>query len=238
LAQLLFWSVSDGTNGQTHPAGPLTQPVGANPLTITAWFFPVGGDGGNGPTAIIDDAFSAVKGDFIDDTFVTVTTDASLTDDANVVGVVPTASAETLKASAAVTSTTEPFSKWLSFGAGTPSSNTIDVPAGASGIAIAIYERSGAVLNLPSRKYEIGGFLIGAVAIDGGGAIVINGIPHPVDPWGPLMVSLARASLIVAGSSGRTHSIGNEGRHLAAKAALQSIRQAIPGIEKELKGTE
>ena len=58
LAQLLFWSVTDGTNGQTFPAGPLTQPVGANPLTITAWYFPIGGTNG-GATAIIDDAFSA-----------------------------------------------------------------------------------------------------------------------------------------------------------------------------------
>ena len=88
FAQLLFWSVTDGTNGQTYPAGPLTQPVGGSPLTITAWYFPIGGDGNGGP-AIIDDAFSAAKGDFIDDTFVTVTSDPSLTNQANVVGVVP-----------------------------------------------------------------------------------------------------------------------------------------------------
>jgi hypothetical protein len=238
LAQLLFWSVTDGTNGQTHPAGPLTQSVGASPLTITAWYFPVGGGNGNGSTFIIDDAFSAVKGDFIDDTFVTVTTDPSLTSDANVVGIVPTAKAETLQASAAVASTTEPFSKWLSFGAGIPGGNTINVPASASGIAIAVYERSGTVLNVPSRQYEIGGFLIGGVAVDGGGAIVINGKPHPVDPWGPLVVSLAQASLIVVGSSGASRSIVSEGRHLAAKSALESIKQAIPRIEKQLQGKE
>jgi hypothetical protein len=220
LAQLLFWSVTDGTNGQTYPAGPLTQSVGANPLTITAWYFPVGG-GGNGSTAIIDDAFSAAKGDFIDDTFV-----------------VPTVKAETLQASATVASTTEPFSKWLSFAAGNPVGNTIDVPAGAGGLAIAVYERSGAVLNVPSRQYEVGGFLIGGVAVDGGGAIVINGKPHPVDPWGPLVVSLAQASLIVVGSSGGTRSIVSEGRQLAAKTALESIKQAIPRIEKGLQSKQ
>src|SRR5580704_6695092 len=46
LAQLMFWSVTDGTNGQVLPAGPLTQAVGANPLTITAWYLPIGGVGG------------------------------------------------------------------------------------------------------------------------------------------------------------------------------------------------
>ena len=235
LAQLLFWSVTDGTNGHTYPAGPLTQSVGANPLTITAWYFPVGGSGGNGSTFIIDDAFSAIKGDFIDDTFVTVTTDASLTSDANVVGIVPTVKAETLQASATVATTTEPFSKWLSFGAGTTSGNTINVPANASGLAIAVYERSGTVLNVPSRQYEVGGFLIGGVAVDAGGAIVINGKPHPVDPWGPLVVSLTQASLIVVGSSSASRSLVSEGQQLAAKTALESIKQAIPRIEKGLQ---
>ena len=98
--------------------------------------------------------FSAAKGDFIDDTFVTVTSDPSLTNQANVVGVVPTTKAETLQASASVASTTEPFSKWLSFNAGTPSGNTIQVPAGAEGIAIAVYQRSNVTLNPPGRQYE------------------------------------------------------------------------------------
>ncbi len=234
FAQLLFWSVTDGTNGQTYPAGPLTQPVGANPLTITAWYFPIGGDGNGGP-AIIDDAFSAAKGDFIDDTFVTVTSDPSLTNQANVVGIVPTTQAETLQASASVMSTTEPFSKWLSFNAGTPSGNTIQVPAEAEGIAIAVYERSNVKLNPPGGQYEAGGFIIGGVAVDGGGGLVVNGVYHPVDPWGPLMVSLAQASLAVVGSRAMGR-IGGEVRHLAAQAVLQLIRAALPGIEKQAEG--
>jgi hypothetical protein len=31
------------------------------------------------------------------------------------------------------------------------------------------------------------GEIFGGVALDGGGIIVINGQPHPVDPWGPLV---------------------------------------------------
>ena len=233
LAQLLFWSVTDGTNGQTHPAGPLTQSVGASPLTITAWYFPIGGDGPPGPPAIIDDQFSAAVGDFINDTFVTVTSDPSLTNQANVVGVVPTTTAETLQDSLPVASTGEPFAHWLSFGAGNPSGNTLDVPAGANGIAIAVYERSSVPLGPVDKGERIGGTLIGGVAVDGGGAIVINGVPHPIDPWGPLMVALARTSLITAGSRGAIEESARQGRQLAARTALQLIKQALPAIEKQ-----
>src|SRR5215212_9868239 len=73
LAQLVFWNVTDGVTGRVLPPGPLTQAVGANPLIITAWYYPVTGiaDGGGEPS-ILDDAFSANLGRFIDDTFVTV----------------------------------------------------------------------------------------------------------------------------------------------------------------------
>jgi probable HAF family extracellular repeat protein len=36
------------------------------------------------------------------------------------------------------------------------------------------------VVSLP----ELVGILLGGVAVDGGGWIIIGGIPHPVDPWG------------------------------------------------------
>jgi hypothetical protein len=232
LANLLFWSVTDGSAGSTYDAGPLTQPVGASPLTITAWYFPEGGIG-NGESGIIDDAFSAALGTFIDDTFVTVTSDPSLTSDANVVGVVPTASAETLQAALNVTSTTEPFSKWRSYGAGTPSGATLNVPAGSDGLAIAVYESTGGSVRLPKYTGAIFGTVIGGVAVDGGGSIIINGVPHPVDPWGPLTVSLVRSSLVVAGSAAAAPQLAATGRRLAATAALESIRAALPAIEKE-----
>lgn len=232
LAQLLFWSVTDGVEGQTFPAGPLTQAVGANPLTITAWYYPIGG-GGPGASAIIDDAFSAIKGDFIDDTFVVVTSDASLTTQANVVGVLPTKTALSLQAMASVATTTEPFSKWLSFNAGSASGNQLEVPAGANGIAIAIYERPQVGSFKPPRGEGLaGGTIIGGVAVDGGGAIIINGIPHPVDPWGPLMVSLARASLTVAGSRGLERTIAENVQSLAGQSVLHTLKQAIATIEK------
>lgn len=243
LSQLLFWSVTDGTNGATYPAGPLTQSVGAAPLVITAWYWPISGPGVPGTgSAIIDDAFSAIKGDFIDDTFVTVTSDGSLTSNANVVGVVPTTVAETLKASHNVTSTTEPFHQWVSYGAGTASgfSDTINVPAGSDGIAIAIYQNSGSPppgYGKPGQ-YGIYGTIIGGVAVDGGGWIIINGIPHPVDPWGPLYSSLINASLTTAGSRAMPAKEGAQVRQLAARSVLTSIEKTIPKIEAGAKSSE
>lgn len=235
MAQMLFWSVTDGTNGQTHPAGALTQSVGNGPLTITAWYFPIG-SGGPGRTLIIDDAFSAIKGDFIDDTFVTVTSDPSLTNQANVVGIVPTDKAQTLQALASVSSTTEPFSQWISFNAGTASNNIINVPANSAGIAIAIYKRSN--VNIPQIDPAAGeaifGTIIGGVAVDGGGAIIINGKPHPIDPWGPLIISLVNASLASAAAKQIDHSTRTQIQQLAAKSVLEAIKVTIPKIEKKI----
>jgi hypothetical protein len=237
MSQLLFWSVTDGVNGQTFPAGPLTQPVGSSPLIITAWYFPVGA-GGPGTTAIIDDAFSAIAGNFINDDFVTVTSDPSLTSNANVDGVVPTTHPETLQALPSVSSTAEPFLKWVVFEAGTASGNTVNVPQGATGIAIAFYERPTPIRvpNYPAN-YGIYGTLIGGVAVDGGGAIVINGVPHPVDPWGPLMVALVQASLVSAASRSFSSTFRQEGSKLATGAVLDLIRQALPVIEKGMQST-
>jgi len=235
-SELLFWSVTDGANGQTYPAGPLTQPVGDNPLTITAWYYPIGGVG-TGPTSIIVDAFSAVRGSFIDDTFVTVTSDPALTSSANVVGVVPTSRPETLQAAASVSSTSEPFSRWQSFGAGTASGNLLNVPVGASGVAIAFYEATAGIPlpRLPKGDYGIVGTIIGGPAVDGDGGIIVNGVFHHIDPWGPLLVALIDASLIVGYSSKLTGTYSAQARHLATSAVLQTIREITPVIEKGLQ---
>lgn len=39
------------------------------------------------------------------------------------------------------------------------------------------------IIRIPSIVGEI----FGGVAVDGGGIILVNGVPHPVDPWGPLV---------------------------------------------------
>jgi hypothetical protein len=142
LAQLQFWSVTDGTTGEVLAPGHISPMVGASDLTITAWYFPISGPGlPGGGSAIIDDAFSANLGRFIDDTFVDVTSDPSLTSNANVVGVVPTTVAETLVAYANVVSTPEPFKEWVLNGGFMPvGSTTLNVAKGTNGMAVAIYQ--------------------------------------------------------------------------------------------------
>jgi hypothetical protein len=239
FANLIFWSVTDGTNGKVHDASPLTQPVGANPLTITAWYYPISGPGLPGGDAIIDDAFSAAKGDFIDDTFVTVTSNPALTSDANVIGVVPTSSAQTLVAAHSVASTPEPFAKWLSFGAGTAANDTLSVPAKSNGLAIAVYEKPDSVVNPIKDPDSIGvivGTIIGGVAVDGGGAIIINGKPHPVDPWGPLIAQLIKSALVAVGAKSLAdRKLGAQITHLAAQDALGAIKHGAAAFEKQAK---
>jgi hypothetical protein len=56
-------------------------------LAVTAWYLPVGGGVGPGQSGYLLDAFSVAHGDFVDDSFVDVTSDPSLTSDANVAAV-------------------------------------------------------------------------------------------------------------------------------------------------------
>jgi hypothetical protein len=232
MAKLLFWNVTDGTHGQVLPPVAFTQQVGANPLTITAWYFPISGPGTGGGSAIIDDAFSAALGHFIDDTFVTVTSDPSLTSNANVVGVVPTTNAVTLEANASVVSTPEPFSQWiLNDALMLTGTRTLDVARGTSGIAIAIYQKQEPVVIRPPY-YEVGGTVIGGVAVDGGGYIIVGGVPHPVDPWGPLFVRLIRSAIVTVEARGMDKKIGAQVQQLAAQDALAAIKDVIPAFEK------
>lgn len=140
LARCLFWSITGGTNGEVRPPGRFYQPVSV-PLTITAWYFPISGPGVGEGRAIIVDAFSANLGRFIDDDFVDVTSDPSLTHNANVIGVVPTDRNLTLVARNSVSSTPEPFFEWILnerlMAAGDA---TLNIEKNTTGIAIAIYQ--------------------------------------------------------------------------------------------------
>jgi hypothetical protein len=237
LAKLLFWSVTDGASGQVFPAGPLSQPVGEMPLTITAWYWPITGPG-VGQAGIIDDAFSANSGCFIDDKFVTVTTDASLTSQANVVGFVPTRVAQALEAFAKVESTTEPFSRWIcSEGVGTPNDRILNIPAQARGIAVAIYQKPDSSISRPPyRDSAIFGRVLGGVGVDGGGVVIVGGKPHPVGPWGPLIERLAASAGVATQALAMDKKIGGEIRKSAAQDALQAIKKALPSIEREAEG--
>jgi hypothetical protein len=226
MARLLFWSVTDGTHGQVLPPVAFDQTVGAFPLTITAWYFPTSGPGlGNGGTAIIDDAFSANQGRFIDDTFVDVTSDPTLTNDANVIGVVPTNVAETLVARNSVMSTAEPFAQWiLNDGLMPAGATTLNVDQGTLGIAIAIYQQPHSiVVKLPDEATYNPWWWI-----ETHGGLVP---PGPGPQWMRDFV----AALTLAATAER---ISPQLRSSVLEVVLRQISLTVTAIKKEIKGPQ
>jgi hypothetical protein len=224
MARLIFWSVTDGTNGQVLPPSAFNQAVGAYPLTITAWYFPISGPAGvsgNG-TEIIDDAFSANLGRFIDDTFVDVTTDPSLTNDANVIGFVPTAVAETLVAKNTVSSTTEPFAQWiLNDGLMPVGETTLNVTQGTMGIAIAVYQKPQSfVTKFPNYvTYDPWWW------IETHGGLVP---PGPPPPW-------IREFIAVLSLGATAERVSPRLRGEVLQVALQQIALTTAAVKKEIK---
>ena len=226
MAQMLFWSVTDGTSGQVLPPSSFDQTVGASPLSITAWYYPISGPGvvGDG-SAIIDDAFSANQGRFIDDTFVDVTSDPSLTNDANVIGIVPTAVAETLVAKSPVASTGEPFAQWiLNDGLHPDTSTTLQVPKGTTGIAIAIYQQPQQPTHpkFNPNQYAIWQWVDYGTMVDGG--------PHP---WNPYVDQLMYGVALAAAARGFDPRV--QGQLL--NIAMEQVNLAAGRIQEAIKGS-
>jgi len=224
IAKLLFWSVTDGTTGQVLPPAAFTQTVDGSSLTITGWYICTGGDGTGTGTAIIDDAFSANLGGFIDDTFVDVTSDPSLTSDANVVGIVPTNVAETLVAYSAVVSTTEPFYKWVLNGAFMVAGDTtLKVPKGTEGIAIAIYQSPPPSNIIPPYFAQYNPWWW-----------IVSWWGHGPDPGPEIVREFAAAAELV----GVANHVSPQIRARTLQLALEQVRIATSAIEKQIQGLQ
>ncbi len=232
-AQFVFWSASDGSGGQTTASTSIHHKVGSTALAVTAWYLPVGGPGVPGASGYLLDAFSVAHGDFIDDSFVDVTSDATLTSDANVVGWVPTARSQTLVARGNVASTSESFEQWI----GIPAvDRTATASEGASGFAIASYRKT--EVRIPWVDVPREGWLIfGGIAVDGGGFVVPIGGGHgggPVGPWGPFMERVVRAYATGVLASGMDSA---EGRDIQLKSATEIANAAksnVAAVKKQL----
>lgn len=234
LAKLLFWSDTDSTTGIIRPPQPFDIPAAATARTVTGWYYPTSGPGGGGNgTAIIDDAFSAAQGRFIDDTFVDVTSDPSLTANANIVGIVPTNSAVTLVAKPHVTSTSEPFSQWiLNDTLMLTGDATLNVPKGTDGIAIAVYQQGNFHLPRLDERAEFIRILWGVINDAAGVGLGPHG-PVPIDPgWGKLIARLVASGGIAARGEGLDRKVAQELRRLSAQDAIAAIKHALPEFEK------
>jgi hypothetical protein len=224
LANLIFWNVTDGTNGQVLPPTAFTQTVDGSPLTITAWYFPISGPGSGSGDEIIDDAFSANLGRFIDDTFVDVTSDSSLTNNANVIGIVPTSVAETLVARSTVVSTPEPFSKWILNGTFMLAGDTtLNVAQHTVGIAIAVYQQSSVTWKLPPNYWLYNPWWW----IETHGGLV----PPGPDPWARELAG----ALVLAGTASQA---APQVQVRILEAALQQVLTAASALEKQINALQ
>ena len=237
-AEFLFWSASDGINGTTSADPQLSQLVGDLKLDLTAWYLPPGGTGPGGGPGYLLDAFSVAHGDFIDDTFVDVTSDPSLTSEANVVGDISTVSAQTLLARGSVASTGESFEHWIAVStANQPliaSGQQLDLPAKTSGVAIASYRKVAIPApNLGGLSAMEAWVILFGIIQDGGGLQYHPGHgPTPVGPWGPFVASVARSAGVGVLSAGMSRSAAAQIQLIAAQEALAAAEVNLKAVQK------
>ena len=227
-ADFLFWSAGDGTNGQTGANPYFNCTVGNDPLTVVAWYLPEGG--GNGPSGYVIDAFSDAINDFVDDDFVSVSPDAALTADANVVGWVPTNNGETLTAVPGTIHTGEVFEAWIG---GQPVGHTAtdQLDRDEAGYAVATYHRQNVPVPPNVGRHDALGWLIlfGIINDAPGLQIPLGGGPgDPVGPWGPYLQRAARAATVA--SIGASTAGGAE----IARLAMGEIEAATKQLEADI----
>jgi hypothetical protein len=188
-----FWSIAGGANGGVVDFNQLAQgvPVGSNDIVASAIYIET--NGGNGGPGVSIDAFDVNLGIFVDDDFVNVSPDSSLTAAANNDGWVPSTSAESVVAYGSIH--TVPFSEWHVFlGTEMVNNTTLNVAAESSAVAFAFYKTPvGPKPPRIDREFALSTWVSYGVMVDGGGPTGRG----PVDPWGPYVLELA-AGLMLA----------------------------------------
>ena len=218
-----FWSVVGAANGASFTTNPnLDVQVDSNDVQATAWYIE---GGGNGSPALFIDAFDVDIGDFVLDDFVNVVTDASLTAEANLDGIVPTIEgSEDVRAYTSIRSV--PFDQWIVIeGTETAASEDLTGAQNTSGIAFAMYQtpQGNGHPRIPANIGDAT-WVSWGVMVDGGGPTGRG----PVPPWTPFLRQLA-AGLALADSAGTVDaSLKGEVLRLAAdqvKLAAGNIAQ-------------
>jgi hypothetical protein len=230
----VFWSLSDGSGGRTQPAPALTETVGSSPLTLIAWYYlPASGHGnGNGGSAVLIDAYSVQNGNFVDDDFVTVLSDPSLTLSANVDGVVPTGADQSVQAYGQIP-TGERFDEWMTSAGGTSAAgDLLTAPQGSGGLAIATYHRMEIQKpkDVPVEGWRI---LFGIVNDAGGFQIPLGGGPPvPVGPWDPTMRRLVSALAVHAAAAGLSKAAAGRIQQAAAAEVAEAAKALSDSAKK------
>ena len=243
LCQLMYWNVvNSAIPNHTAPPSALMEPIGSTDMTITAWYAPPGGIGGEGTPAVEADTFSIDTDDFVDvytgghwlSPLQNVNPASAHGTGANGIdnNLIFTKDQAT---SAAVVSTlpgdaSQQFIEFVTLqpGVALGSSTSFTEAANADGIVVASYRN----LHVTppriddSKLPREGWVLFGGVSRDGGGwAIPIGGgTPVPIDPWGPDFADLQRTLAIYKTAKG----LSDHG----SRAAIQ--RRALDAAIHEL----
>ena len=223
VADFVFWSAGDGADGQTSTSNAFSTVVGNAPLTLVAWYLPAGG-GPGGQAGYVIDAFSDALNDFVDDDFVSVAPDSALTQDANVVGWVPTTNAETLTAVPGSIHTGETFEQWIG---GDPSGTTDALARGESGYALATFHKNHIQIpKLGGGALEAWLILFGIINDAPGLQIPRGGGgPVPVGPWGPFIERVVRAATVASLSASMA------GSAAISRAAINEVVAATKDLQ-------
>ena len=224
-----FWSVVGAAGGPMFSTDPsLSVIAGSSDMQATAWY--IEGGGGNGGPALLIDAFDVDIGDFVLDDFVDVVTDASLTADANLDGVVPTsAQSEDVRAYASIRAV--PFDQWIVVEGTEPvTAEDLDGTQNTSAIAFAMYQSPPGGVKVPAPNVGDVTWVSWGVTVDGGGPSGRG----PVPPWSPFVRELA-AGLALAESAA---SVDQTLRSSVLRLAADQVQLAASNITQHMEGGE
>jgi len=229
-ANFAFWAVTGAADGASITTNQsLSVQVGGTDVQAVAWYLPSGVGGTNGPALLVD-AFDVDTGWFLDDDFVTVTSNPALSANANQTGVVPTASgAVDVQAFASVESV--PFLEWIEFAqpaAQVISTENLHADQGTTVVAFAFYKSPAPVSFTPPRVPAEGTWVSWGVTVDAGGPTGAG----PVPPWTPFVAQLAMG-LALAETVGKVDaSLQAEVAKIAATQVQIAARNIMAGIEQ------
>lgn len=236
-ANFAFWSVIGSSDGEytSRPGTPgnfVSVHTGSDPVTMTAWYVYAGGGGnGNGAHELETDAFLVDENTFIDPTPIQSVTPPSAWDHSDADEFVFTdEEAVDVLALDVVATPTEHFEKWYTLeGGSVPAGATLQVPQHDNGIAIATYRipPTQQPPRLPHGSEGEVGIIVGGVAVDGGGGIIVGGHYHPIPPWSPFLAAIAVYQAATA--------LPHTARAHIQTEALRTIANEAKAMEKQVQ---
>jgi hypothetical protein len=235
-ANFAFWSITGSADGEytVRPKNPEKGiDVNLDPaknMTATAWYMFAGGSGNGGPSELETDAFLVDREEFVEPTPIESVTPTAAWDPSDVREFVFTAEPSKVEALDSVVDPSESFEQWYSIeGEAEPGpGRDLNVPKGDSGIAVATYRIPQPTHVTPSREPGLVGTLVGGVAFDGEGGIIVGGHYHPVEPWGPFLGALAVFNAAKA--------LQPEARAAVQIEAMRAIAGEAKRVEQQLRG--